>query len=76
MLGVPITDNNSGRNCKSSVHIHQRKRKKIFQRMARKIYGCLDHKQQNVQEAMNCNPFKVKDQSKYIVVLTARCSLF
>jgi len=43
------------------VHIHQGKREKIFQRMARKIYGCLDHKQQKVREAMNYNPFKVKE---------------
>jgi hypothetical protein len=56
MLGVPITDSNNGRNCKSSVLIHQGKREKILQRMARKIYGCLDHKQQKVQEAINYNP--------------------
>jgi hypothetical protein len=61
MLGVPITDNNNGKNCKSSVHTQQGKRENIFQRMARKIYECLDQKQQKVQEALNYNPFKVKE---------------
>jgi hypothetical protein len=59
--GVPIYRKKFYRRCKSFVHSQQGKIEKRFQSLVRKIYGRLDRRQQKVKEAMNYEPFKIKE---------------